>query len=192
VRDAEANADLPEEGEEYDPRAITDEQVAAALGELENEIREPAWRTHTTGVLQSRCFAVEWRGTILLDRKEFVRRLLRVVGNVPFVLGTEKRKSRADYLVVVRLEGRARLRDWRKALLFGHDGEGEEEGLFMRVRVPRRATDAGINAFVQEMLQKCESYCEVSRYRSAEMSRTQARPGRGHAAGRAEVDPNAD
>lgn len=193
---AEANVQLPEVGEEEceedDARAMTEEQVAAALGEVENEIRESSWRTHTTGVLQSRCFAVEWRGTNLLDRKEFMRRLLRVVGKAPFVLGTEKRKSRADYLVVVRLQGRARLRDWRKALLFGHDGEGEEEGLFMRVRVPHRATDAGINAFVHEMVQKCESYCEVSRHRSAELSRTQARPGRGHAGGRAEVDANAD
>ena len=39
--------------------------------------------------------------------------------------------------------------------MFGHGGEAEGEGLFIRVLVPRRASAEGTKAFVVGMMHRC-------------------------------------
>jgi hypothetical protein len=158
-------------------RRPTPEQVAVWQRNVVEVGRQRVWQAHTDRRFQARCFAVEWRSSALVDGKEFVRRLFRVVGgDASFVLGMDIRKSRADYCLVVRLAVLARWRDWRKVLMFGHGAQDDEEGLFVRVRVPRRRkTDEDINAFVREMLRKCDTYDETCRYKEAGLIRLQGR-----------------
>ena len=147
---------------------------------------EPTWMDQVAGRLQARCFAVEWRGSVLLDMEEFEGRLLGVLGKkareASFVLGMEVRKSRADYMAVVRLNSRLRWRDWRRELMFGHGGEVEGEGLFTRLRVPVRSSAEGTKAFVEEMVGKCAVYEYTRRYREEAMlqehDKAYSRPGR--------------
>ncbi len=147
------------------------------------------WKEYSVGRFEVRCFAVEWRGSALLERDKFLRGLFRAIGRegeMSFVVGREIRKLRADYFAVIRLEDPARWRDWRRRLMFGHgvemEGEGEGEGLFMRVLVPARGSAEGIEAFVTDMVEKCNTYPTVERYRGSEMTRLHdkgyARPGR--------------
>ncbi len=159
------------------------EELAIWRSAVVTSVYPPTWRSHTEGRFQSCCFAVEWRDSVLVDKEKFIDDLFGIVGgDASFVLGTEVRQTRADYLVVVRITGRVRWRDWRKALMFGHAGDGEEEGLYMRVRVPRRGNDDGIKAFAVEMKRKCETYNDVSRYHESRLVRVQdkgyKRPGR--------------
>ena len=42
--------------------------------------------------------------------------------------------------------------------MFRHVSGVEEEGLFMRVRVPLSGTDKGINAFIGQMKRRCEVF----------------------------------
>jgi hypothetical protein len=67
-------------------------------------------------------------------------------------------------------------------LMFGHAADGNEEGLFMRVRVPKKATDEGINAFIGQMKRRCEVFEDTSRYKESVLIRKQdksySRPGR--------------
>ncbi|KAL2052840.1 hypothetical protein ABVK25_006779 [Lepraria finkii] len=173
----------------------TPEEVARWRSEMVVSRNEPTGSDQSSSRFQARCFAVEWRDSVLLDGEELIRQLFGVLegkewkeGKVSFVLGMDVRKSRADYLVVVRSESRLRWRDWRKKLMFGHGGEGE--GLFMRVRVPLRGSVEGTQAFVREMLGKCGTYEHIYRHKEADMLREHdkgyARSGRKRKA--AEVD----
>lgn len=184
--DEDLEQDDEEDGDEYveeqgaqqdDRGSPTAEQVASWERQVVEQEKERTWKDHTEGVLQSRCFAVEWRASVLLDKKEFVRRLFHVVGGrASFVLGMETRTSRADYFVVVRMSSQFRKKGWRKVLMFGHGDHGDEEGLYMRVRVPeKRQTDDGINAFIRDMLLKCEAYGQTCRYRESGLIREQVR-----------------
>jgi hypothetical protein len=174
---------VPSGGETSDDGAgrPTAEQLAVWQQQVVRVDRQRTWKQHTEGLLQCRCFAVEWRSSMLLDKDEFVRRMFGVVGgDASFVLGADIRESRADYFVVVRVGDRVALRDWRKKLMFGHGEHAGEEGLFMRVCVPRLSrTDKGINAFVQDMLRKCDGYSETCRYKEAQLIREQSRSGGG-------------
>lgn len=157
--------------------------------------KERVWKDHSAARLQARCFAVEWRGSVLLDREEFVRQLFDVLGEdggeASFVVGMEVRESRADYMAVVRLKDQTSWRDWRKALGFAHGGGAEGEGLFVRVRVPLRGSAEGTQSFITDMAARCEVYEDRYRYREAEMTREHskayARPGR-----KRKVDDNED
>lgn len=166
-----------DEMDEGGPKGPTADEVATWQREVVEVGRQRVWKEQRVGLrLQSRCFAVEWRGSMLTDKEEFVRRLLSVVGGeASFVLGTERRTSRADYFVIVRLSGRVRWRDYREVLMFGHGDCGDEEGLFMRVRIPRRKTDESLNAFAKEMVMKCGTYDETCRYKEAQLTRVQKR-----------------
>jgi hypothetical protein len=175
---------LPDE-EAKGGKGPTLEQLIAWQSRVATTEKSPVWKDHLGGRFQQSCFAVEWRGSVLLDRQEFVRHLFGVIGgDASFVLGVEARQTRADYRVVVRLnaEDRVRWRDWRKMLIFGHGGEGEREGSLMRVQVPRGATDEGRRKFVLEMTRRCELYTNICRYQDAGMGKLQdkgyARPGR--------------
>jgi len=178
-----ANDEERSSGDELDevddggPEGPTADEIATWQREVVEVGRERVWRDQRVGKrLQSRCFAVEWRSSMLIDKDDFVRRLLGVVGGeASFVLGTERRTSRADYFLIVRLFKRMRWRDWRESLMFGHGDCGDEEGLFMRVRVPRRKTDEAMNLFVKEMVTKCEMYDETCRYKEAQLTRLQKR-----------------
>ena len=144
-----------DEGKNSGPTA---EELARWQSAVVSGRSEPTGNEQASGRFQGRCFAVEWRGSVLLDKGQFVRQLFRALGKegeeASFVLGMEVRKSRADYFLVVRLKTRLRWRDWRKKLMFGHGGEVEGEGLFMRVRVPCRSSEEGTKAFVEEMIGK--------------------------------------
>ena len=157
-----SSQDKPGSAEGKSGSGPTSDEVATWQRAVVAGRNEPTGSDHATGRFQARCFAVEWRGSVLLDPEEFVRQLFGVLGDeggeASFVLGMEVRKSRGDYMVVVRLKSRLRWRDWRKKLMFGHGGEVEGEGLFMRVRVPRRASEEGTQAFVEEMIGKCVVY----------------------------------
>lgn len=143
-----------------------------------------AWKEHSAGVmLQSSCFAVEWRGSTLLDKGVFIRGLLRAVGgDAAFVVGCEIRKSRADYAAVVRMKDRVRWRGWRRKLMFGHAADEEAEELFMKLRVPLNKRDDGINAFMEQMKRRCEVLEDRCYYNRDNLVRVQdkgyARPGR--------------
>jgi len=146
------------------------------------------WMEHTSGRFRSRCFAVEWRGSVLTDRMEFVRRMCGVTGgDAPFMLGTEVRSSRADYFVVVRSRKRLCWRDWRKKLMFGHGDDADEAGLFMSVRVPSATSAEGVKAFVDDMTRKCDAYEHTSKHLEADLVRdhdkSYPRPGRGKGEG---------
>lgn len=172
-----SSGDEMDEMDEEGPKGPTANEIATWQREVVEVGRERVWRDQRVGTrLQSRCFAVEWRSSMLVDKKEFVRRLLSVVGGeASFVLGTERRTSRADYFLIVRLFNRMRWRDWREALMFGHGDCRDEEGLFMRVRVPRRKTDEAMNLFAKEMVRRCETYDETCRYKEGQLTRLQKR-----------------
>jgi len=141
------------------------------------------WTEYTSGRFRSRCFAVEWRGSVLTDRMEFVRRMCGVIGgDAPFMLGTEVRSSRADYFVVVRSRKLLCWRDWRKKLMFGHGDDADEAGLFMSVRVPSATSAEGLKAFVDDMTRKCDAYEHTSKHLEADLVRdhdkSYPRPGR--------------
>ena len=172
-----------EEGEEEVRRGPTEEMLTKWESGVEGATGGRKWKEHPFGMMQSTCFAVEWRGSVLLDKQVFIRKLLLLVGgDASFVMGCEIRRSRADYTVVVRMKKRVRWREWRRKLMFGHASDGEEEGLFMRVRVPLVGTDQGINAFIGQMKRRCEVYEETSRYKEGNLIRVRDmsfdRPGR--------------
>jgi hypothetical protein len=178
--DGEEHSSDDEIEEVLDGGRPTTEEIAAWESHVVRVGRPREWKAHTGKRLQSRCFSVEWRSSVLVDGREFVRRLLSVVGGeASFVLGMDIRKSRADYFVVVRLFKLGRWRDWWKVLMFGHGGYDAEEGLFMRVCVPRRRDrEKGIHAFVNEMLLTCDTYSETCRYKEPGLFRLQSRAGK--------------
>ena len=154
-----------------------------------------AWKDYFGTRFEVRCFAVEWRGSVLLDKEKFLDGLFRAVEGeageaveASFIVGMEIRKLKADYFAVIRRKEPVRWRDWRRELMFGHgveggEGEGEEQGLYMRVLVPGQSSAEGHGAFVAEMIGRCDStYPDTYRYREAEMTREHnkgyARPGR--------------
>ena len=120
----------------------------------------------------------------MLDGQALLRGMYEVFGGeAAFVLGAEVREARADYLALVRSgKDRVRWRDWKKKTMFGHGKGAEGETVYMKLRVPARASDEGTQAFIEVMVRNCEGYDEVYRYREAEMKRTQTRgyaqPGR--------------
>lgn len=162
-----------------------------------------AWKDYCGTRFEVRCFAVEWRGSVLLDKEKFLRGLYRAIEGeageageaieASFIVGMEIRKLKADYFAVVRRREPVRWRDWRRELMFGHgveggEGEGEEQGLYVRVLVPTQSSAEGHGAFVAEMIGRCDStYPDTYRYREAEMTRehnkSYARPGRKRKAG---------
>ena len=130
---------------------------------------------------QCRCFAVEWRSSVLVDGQYFLQELFKLIGGeVSFVLGWQVRKSRADYSLIARGKEVIRWRDWRKKLMFGHGGEAD--GVFIGVEVPLRNSEECTRQFVLEMTSKCERYEHVWRYQEEDMrrelDRSYPRPGR--------------
>jgi hypothetical protein len=161
----------------------TDEDLARWNRCIVSDRKERVWKAHGSGILQSACFAVEWRASILLDKEEFLRRLFLLVGEkVSFILGCEIRESRADYTLLVRMQKRVRWKSWKKLLMFGHASKDEEEDLFMRVRVPLSGTDKDVIAFVKQMTRRCDAFENTSKYREEGLVRRRdmsfARPGR--------------
>lgn len=159
------------------------EELAQWRSSVVAEQKARVGKDYSGARFQSRCFAVEWRGSVLLDKEVFLRELRDAVGgDASFMLEIEGRKSRVDYFAVVRVDERMRCRDWRKKLMFGHGGDVEGEGPFMRVQVPRRGSEEGTRDFVLQMVRKCDTYPDVFRYRQAEMMREHSkaypRPGR--------------
>lgn len=156
------------------------DEVNAWVGAVSTEAKVRTWKDLGGERLQSRCFLVEWKGSVLLDREDFLRKLFAAVGvdgaDVSFVMGREVRATRADYCLVLRLKSRMRWRDWRKKLMFGHGGDVDESGLVMRVRVPCKGTDEGVIEFVEDMKRRCELYDEVCRWNEGNMVRRQSRP----------------
>jgi len=167
----------------HEDEGPTMDEVATWQNAVVSASRRRTWTEYTSGWFRSRCFAVEWRGSVLTDRVEFVRRMFGVIGgDASFMLGTEVRSSRADYFVVVRSSKRMCWRDWRKKLMFGHGDDADEAGLFMRVRVPSATSGEGVKAFVDDMVRKCDVYEYASKYKEVELLRghdkSYARPGR--------------
>lgn len=178
----EDEEDAADSQRESQPAGPTAEQVDAWINRVVTDGRFRVWKEHGGQRFQSRCFAVEWKGSVVVDEQGFMRELFRVLGGeLSFVLGVEVRKTRADYMMVARMQGRVRWRDWREKLMFGHGGDMTEPGLFIRVRVPRRGTDDGVNTFVSSMKRRCEGYPQVFKYKADEM---EFRQGRGYGQGR--------
>lgn len=175
----------PEESECDDEEGPTDDELAMWQSMVVQSSKPRTWEVYSTGHFQSRWFAVEWRDSVVLDQEELARGMFRAVGgDVSFMLGTEVRSSRADHMAVVRSRGRIRWRDCKEKLMFGHgssDG-GAEDGLFVRVRVPGRKSAEGVLAFIGEMVRKCDTYGETSKYNGDDLVRAHdksyARPGR--------------
>jgi hypothetical protein len=168
-----------------DEEGATDADIATWQSMVVRSFKPRTWEVYSSGRFQSRCFAVEWRDSVLLDQRELARGVFRAVGgNASFMLGTEVRSSRADHMAVVRSVGRIAWRDCREKLMFGHglDNGGSEDGLFVRVRVPGRKSAEGVLAFMGEMVRKCETYVETSSYKGSYLVRAHdksyARPGR--------------
>lgn len=137
--------------------------------------------------LQSRCFAVEWRGSAVVDRAVVLRGVFATLGSrVSFVLGADARAARADYLLVVRLRRRDRRRDVVGRLMLGHgfgaDGSTCEEGVFNRVMVPVGSGERSEEQFVTEMLRRCSLYASRSSFKEQGLfqrqDKTYKRPGR--------------
>ena len=150
---------------------------------LVKQRNERVGKDYSGARFQGRCFAVEWRSSRLLDSELFVRQLFQLIGGeAAFILGMEVRGSRADYRVLVRTRELIRWRDWRKKLMFGHGGEAEGEGLYMRVEVPSRGSEESTMSFVSEMMLRCSYYPDTWRYNEPDLRRVHdkgyARPGR--------------
>jgi hypothetical protein len=180
-------ASMSEESEDdaENEEDATDEDLATWQSRVVRSSKPRTWEVYSSGRFQSRCFAVEWRDSVLLNQEELTRGMFRAVGGeASFMLGTEVRSSRADHMAVVRSNERILWRDCRKRLMFGHGpgDAGTEDGLFIRVRVPERKSVEGVNAFVGEMVRKCETYGETSSYNGGDLVRAHeksyARPGR--------------
>ncbi len=192
VADGAFDEDAESAASEVEPQQTgpSAEQVSIWVGEVLTEGKHRVWKEHSGSRFQSRCFSVEWKGSALLDEQQFLRELFRVFGGeLSFVLGVEARQTRADYLLVVRMKGQKRWRDWREKLMFGHGGDMGEAGLFIRLRVPRRGTDDGVNLFVRHMKRRCGEYPQVFRFREEEMEFSQAR---GHGGTRRQKVKTAD
>jgi hypothetical protein len=177
-------AGTPEYSEYDDEECATEDDLATWQSMVVRSSKPRTWEAYLTGHFRSRCFAVEWRDSVLLDQEELTRGMFRAVGgdNVSFMLGTEVRSSRADHMAVVRSRSLISWRDCRKRLMFGHGLADIEDGLFVSVRVPIRKSVEGVNAFVGEMLRECETYGETSKYNGDDLVRVHdksyARPGR--------------
>lgn len=173
----------PEESQCDDEEGATEDDLATWQSMVVRSLKPRTWQVYSSGYFQNRCFAVEWRDSVLLGQEELVCGMFRALGgNVSFMLGTEVRSSRADHMAVVRSVSLIRWRDCRSKLMFGHGDGATEDGLFVRVRVPDRKSIEGVNAFVGEMVRKCETYGETSRYNSGDLvrahDRSYARPSR--------------
>ena len=166
----------------------TSEEVAGWRREVVTTGRTPHWKEFSGSRFEVRCFAVEWRDSVLLEEK-FLEGLFGLIGGEgsSFVLGMETRKPRADYLVVIRLDNPVRWRDWQGRLMFGHGVEGkghwEGMGLFVRVFVPAKVSAEGTVAFAKEMIGRCDNvYTDTVRYRESDLTREYnkgyGRPGR--------------
>jgi hypothetical protein len=182
-------ASMPEESQDEkdddDEEGATEDDLATWQSMVVRSSKPRTWEVYSSGHFRSRCFAVEWRDSVLLDQEELTRGMFGAVGGkASFMLGTEVRSSRADHMAVVRSSSRITWRDCRKRLMFGHGpgDAGVEDGLFIRVRVPDRKSVEGVNAFVGEMVRKCETYGETSKYKGVDLVRAHdksyARPGR--------------
>ena len=156
-------------GDDGDSSGIaTMEDIAKWRSDVVVDRRELVWKDHEDYRFQSRCFAVDWRSSALIDPEEIVKGLFSLFGkDASFVLGTDVRGSRADHMAVVRLRERGKRimwRNWREKLMFGHGGEASGETLFLRVRVAFSQSAVGTKAFVDEMLLKCNLYEVIYRY----------------------------
>jgi hypothetical protein len=162
-----------DEGSQYDDEeGATEDDLATWQSMVVRSSKPRTWQVYSSGYFQSRCFAVEWRDSVLLGQEELACGMFRALGgNVSFMLGTEVRISRADHMAVVRSASLIRWRDCRNKLMFGHGDGATEDGLFIRVRVPDRKSVEGVNAFVGEMVRKCETYGETSMYNGGDLVR---------------------
>ena len=167
----------------------TPERLAEWMGQVVTVRKERESKMYIGRRFEVRCFAVEWRSSVVVDVDAFMMGLFRLFGGESsFVLGANVGKLRADYLLVIRPFERIRWSDWRTKLMFGYgteagdEGEGEHLGRFLRVSVPSRASAEGTTAFVKEMLEGCGTYPITKRYRAEEMclevDRTYSRPAR--------------
>ena len=159
----------------------TQDQLLEWQGKVTRQVNGRAGKDFSGDRFQCRCFAVEWRSSVLVDGESFLWELFRLIGgDVPFVLGGQVRKSRADYSLIVRGKEVIRWREWTKKLMFGHGGEAD--GVFIGVEVPLRNSEECTRQFVLEMTSKCERYDHVWRYKEDEMKRElhrgYSRPGR--------------
>jgi len=70
------------EGGEFNDHHVapTAEAVEAHMRTLTTRETKRAWRDYSGKCLQSRCFAVEWRGSSLLDKDMFTREVFRAEG----------------------------------------------------------------------------------------------------------------
>lgn len=172
--DSEGNADRGEEAEKP-----SDELVSTWMDQVTFSSRGRSWKSFHGGRLQSLCFSVLWKQSTVLDEKELVRGLFVTFGgDASFVLGWDVRETRADFMAVVRVPEIVRWRDWRRKFSFGHGGDASEPGLYVSLRVPSKASDEGVVAFVQEMRHECGTFSNVCWFREEEMMRKQSRSGR--------------
>lgn len=109
---------------------------------------------------------------MLLDYEVFLQELREVFGmDVYHLLGVEGRKSRYDYIVVVRTPKQLRYRDIKRVLMFRHGGDVERELPYTRLQIPRRSSGEGTRDFVLGMVRKCEGYPKKYRHKHEEMMR---------------------
>ena len=163
-------------GDDEEPSGtVAMEDIAKWRRDVVVDRREVVSKDHEGGRLKSRCFAVEWRSSALVDTEEIVNGLFSLLGgDASFVLGTDARGSRADHMAVVRLKEagkRIMWRNCREKLMFGHGAEALGETLFLRVLIASSQSAEGTKAFVDEMLRKCNLYEVVYRYDEVGLTR---------------------
>jgi hypothetical protein len=123
--------------------------------------------------LQSACFGIEWRGSVLLDKQGMLESLEAVVGRgsgVSYCVGAQYVGGVANYICVVRTrrKNRVRVRRPRRRLVAGHvvgPGVEKDTGNFgFRMCFPVESTDAAMNAFVGKVARLCDTLDEVWTY----------------------------
>ena len=114
---------------------------------------------------QARCFAVELRGSNLLEKEEVLERLEAIVGrkdDVAYCVGAQVCGQLANYRIVVRTggKGRVRLRNVREKFVRGHAvGSALEKdcGNFgFALLVPADGAEKVLNDFVLRVVELCD------------------------------------
>jgi hypothetical protein len=160
------------EREGHDGGLVRDlEQIAKTrLGKDVVKKRAASKMERRVEFLQSGCFAVEWRGSLLLDKEVMLESLEAVVGRgsgVSYCVGAQYVEGSAHYLAVVRTrrKDRVRVKKPRRRLVAGHVvGRGVEEdtGDFgFAMCFPGEHTDAALNDFVGKVARLCDTFDQV-------------------------------
>lgn len=156
---------------------VRDEGVPETLWEK----RPKVWKQLSLNDrLQTRIFAIEWRGSVMTGKEEFGRWITNFVGSwvCGYCLGSSIRGDTADYLAVFRFESRFSLRSTRKKVIANHVSLApRSDGLTyspLWVWIYTHSDAGKTEKFLDEFRHKAEAYDEFAVVREDRFCAAQA------------------